>query len=115
MPQPTNEEEECEDVTEDTMSRRWSLEATAGVSQEDEEEEELMQSGDGESVDSETFVTETESGRLLFSYLTHIMTYTLMVEGMVPIDFHSRQNKYYGSQLVLSTAYHHLWLLHKIY
>lgn len=43
------------------MSRRWSLEATAGVSQEDEEEEELMPSGDGESVDSETFVTETES------------------------------------------------------
>ncbi|XP_052461978.1 E3 ubiquitin-protein ligase HECW2 [Carassius gibelio] len=56
-----NEEEECEDVTEDTMSRRWSLEATAGVSQEDEEEEELMPSVDGESVDSETFVTETES------------------------------------------------------
>lgn len=45
------------------MSRRWSLEATAGVSQEDEEEE-LMHSGDGESVDSETFVTETESGRM---------------------------------------------------
>lgn len=43
------------------MSRRWSLEATAGVSQEDEEEEELMPSVDGESVDSETFVTETES------------------------------------------------------
>ncbi|XP_055072400.1 E3 ubiquitin-protein ligase HECW2 [Misgurnus anguillicaudatus] len=61
VPQPTIEEEECEDVTEDTMSRRWSLEATAGVSQEDEEEE-LMHSGDGESVDSETFVTETESG-----------------------------------------------------
>ncbi|XP_021334623.2 E3 ubiquitin-protein ligase HECW2 isoform X1 [Danio rerio] len=56
---PTNEEEECEDVTEDTMSRRWSLEATAGVSQEDEDE--LIPSGDGESVDSETFVTETES------------------------------------------------------
>lgn len=61
-PEPSaNEEEECEDVTEDTMSRRWSLEATAGVSQEDEEEEELMPSGDGESGDSETFVTETES------------------------------------------------------
>lgn len=43
------------------MSRRWSLEATAGVSQEDEEEEELMPSVDGESVDSETFITETES------------------------------------------------------
>lgn len=42
------------------MSRRWSLEATAGVSQEDEEEE-LMPSVDGESVDSETFITETES------------------------------------------------------
>ncbi|XP_056321270.1 E3 ubiquitin-protein ligase HECW2 isoform X2 [Danio aesculapii] len=56
---PANEEEECEDVTEDTMSRRWSLEATAGVSQEDEDE--LIPSGDGESVDSETFVTETES------------------------------------------------------
>ncbi len=61
-PEPSaNEEEECEDVTEDTMSRRWSLEATAGVSQEDEEEEELMPSVDGESVDSETFITETES------------------------------------------------------
>ncbi|KAL0184305.1 hypothetical protein M9458_020001, partial [Cirrhinus mrigala] len=49
-PEPSaNEEEECEDVTEDTMSRRWSLEATAGVSQEDEEEEELMPSVDGES------------------------------------------------------------------
>ncbi|XP_048049945.1 E3 ubiquitin-protein ligase HECW2 [Megalobrama amblycephala] len=61
-PEPSAiEEDECEDVTEDTMSRRWSLEATAGVSQEDEEEEELMPSGDGESVDSETFVTETES------------------------------------------------------
>ncbi len=47
-------------MTEDTMSRRWSLEATAGVSQEDEEEE-LMPSVDGESVDSETFITETES------------------------------------------------------
>ncbi|XP_016113539.1 E3 ubiquitin-protein ligase HECW2-like [Sinocyclocheilus grahami] len=56
-----SQEEECEDVTEDTMSRRWSLEATAGVSQEDEEEEELMPSVDGESVDSETFITETES------------------------------------------------------
>ncbi|KTF84528.1 hypothetical protein cypCar_00031118 [Cyprinus carpio] len=54
-------EEECEDVTEDTMSRRWSLEATAGVSQEDEEEEELLPSADGESVESETFVTETKS------------------------------------------------------
>uniref|UniRef100_A0A671MF81 HECT-type E3 ubiquitin transferase n=1 Tax=Sinocyclocheilus anshuiensis TaxID=1608454 RepID=A0A671MF81_9TELE len=61
-PEPSaNKEEECEDVTEDTMSRRWSLEATAGVSQEDEEEEELMPSVDGESVDSETFITETES------------------------------------------------------
>ncbi|KAA0715784.1 E3 ubiquitin-protein ligase HECW2 [Triplophysa tibetana] len=60
-PLSANEEEECEDVTEDTMSRRWSLEATAGVSQEDEEEE-LIHSVDGESVDSETFVTETESG-----------------------------------------------------
>ncbi|XP_051564116.1 E3 ubiquitin-protein ligase HECW2-like isoform X2 [Myxocyprinus asiaticus] len=61
-PEPSdNEVEECEEVTEDTMSRRWSLEATAGVSQEDEEEEELMQSGDGESVDSETFVTETDT------------------------------------------------------
>uniref|UniRef100_A0A9J8CJR8 HECT-type E3 ubiquitin transferase n=1 Tax=Cyprinus carpio carpio TaxID=630221 RepID=A0A9J8CJR8_CYPCA len=61
-PEPSaNEEEECEDVTEDTMSRRWSLEATAGVSQEDEEEEELMPSVDGESVDSETFITEIES------------------------------------------------------
>ncbi|TRY94183.1 hypothetical protein DNTS_028357, partial [Danionella cerebrum] len=60
-PQPAaNEEEDCEDVTEDTMSRRWSLEATAGVSQEDEEDE-LIPSGDAESVDSETFVTETES------------------------------------------------------
>ncbi|XP_016393906.1 E3 ubiquitin-protein ligase HECW2 [Sinocyclocheilus rhinocerous] len=60
-PEPSaNEEEECEDVTEDTMSRRWSLEATAGVSQEDEEEE-LLPSVDGESVDSETFITETES------------------------------------------------------
>ncbi|XP_051998518.1 E3 ubiquitin-protein ligase HECW2-like [Xyrauchen texanus] len=59
-PEPSeNEIEECEEVTEDTMSRRWSLEATAGVSQEDEE---AMQSGDGESVDSETFVTDTESG-----------------------------------------------------
>lgn len=43
------------------MSRRWSLEATAGVSQEDEEEEELLPSADGESVESETFVTETKS------------------------------------------------------
>ncbi|KAI7809118.1 putative E3 ubiquitin-protein ligase HECW2-like, partial [Triplophysa rosa] len=60
-PLSANEEEECEDVTEDTMSRRWSLEATAGVSQEDEEEE-LIHSVDGESVDSETFVSETESG-----------------------------------------------------
>lgn len=64
-PVSANEEEECEDVTEDTMSRRWSLEATAGVSQEDEEEE-LIHSVDGESVDSETFVTETESGRMVW-------------------------------------------------
>ncbi|XP_052004538.1 E3 ubiquitin-protein ligase HECW2-like [Xyrauchen texanus] len=61
QPEPSAIEEECEDVTEDTMSRRWSLEAMAGVSQEDEEEEELMPSGDGESVDSETFVTETDT------------------------------------------------------
>ncbi|KAL6485115.1 hypothetical protein MHYP_G00071600 [Metynnis hypsauchen] len=56
-----NEEDEDE-VEEDTMSRRWSLEATAGVSQEEEEEEEEeLHSGEGGSVDSETFVTETDT------------------------------------------------------
>lgn len=51
--------EDEDEVEEDTMSRRWSLEATAGVSQEEDEEEELMHSGDAGSVDSETFATDT--------------------------------------------------------
>lgn len=54
-----NEDED--EVEEDTMSRRWSLEATAGVSQEEDEEEELMHSGEGGSVDSETFATDTNT------------------------------------------------------
>ncbi|XP_072542596.1 E3 ubiquitin-protein ligase HECW2 isoform X2 [Salminus brasiliensis] len=54
-----NDDEEDE-VEEDTMSRRWSLEATAGVSQDEEEEDELH-SVEGGSVDSETFVTETDT------------------------------------------------------
>ncbi|KAL7881409.1 hypothetical protein AOLI_G00082570 [Acnodon oligacanthus] len=55
-------EEDEDEVEEDTMSRRWSLEATAGVSQEEEEEEEEeLHSGEGGSVDSETFVTETDT------------------------------------------------------
>ncbi|XP_062861504.1 E3 ubiquitin-protein ligase HECW2 [Trichomycterus rosablanca] len=54
-----NEDED--DVEEDTMSRRWSLEATAGVSQEDEDEEELMHSGEAGSIDSETFASETNT------------------------------------------------------
>ncbi|KAI5107499.1 E3 ubiquitin-protein ligase HECW2-like isoform X1 [Silurus meridionalis] len=53
--------EEDDDVEEDTMSRRWSLEATAGVSQEEDEEEELIHSGEGGSVDSETFATDTNT------------------------------------------------------
>lgn len=58
-----NEDED--EVEEDTMSRRWSLEATAGVSQD--EEEELMHSGEGGSVDSETFATDTntDQGKIL--------------------------------------------------
>ncbi|XP_060793266.1 E3 ubiquitin-protein ligase HECW2 [Neoarius graeffei] len=54
-----NEDED--EVEEDTMSRRWSLEATAGVSQEEDEGEELMHSGEGGSVDSETFATDTNT------------------------------------------------------
>ncbi|XP_066542739.1 E3 ubiquitin-protein ligase HECW2 [Hoplias malabaricus] len=54
-----NDEDEDE-ADEDTVSRRWSLEATAGVSQEEEEDEELH-SVEGGSVDSETFVTETDT------------------------------------------------------
>lgn len=54
-----NEDED--EVEEDTMSRRWSLEATAGVSQEEDEEEELIHSGEGGSVDSETFATDTNT------------------------------------------------------
>uniref|UniRef100_A0A8B9JM04 HECT-type E3 ubiquitin transferase n=1 Tax=Astyanax mexicanus TaxID=7994 RepID=A0A8B9JM04_ASTMX len=57
FPKPTEDEDEVE---EDTMSRRWSLEATAGVSQDEEEEDELH-SVEGGSVDSETFVTETDT------------------------------------------------------
>ncbi|XP_041929210.1 E3 ubiquitin-protein ligase HECW2 isoform X1 [Alosa sapidissima] len=59
---PANEaEEEEEEEPMSTMSRRWSLEATAGVSQGEEEEEDLMPSAEGGSVDSETFVTDTET------------------------------------------------------
>lgn len=70
-----NEDEE--EVEEDTMSRRWSLEATAGVSQEEDEEEELMHSGEGGSVDSETFATDTNTDpgkiiNLLKISLTHL-------------------------------------------
>ncbi|KAK3543333.1 hypothetical protein QTP70_018059, partial [Hemibagrus guttatus] len=61
-PPPELQANEDEDeVEEDTMSRRWSLEATAGVSQEEDEEEELIHSGDGGSVDSETFATDTNT------------------------------------------------------
>lgn len=58
---PANEAEEEEEEEPDTMSRRWSLEATAGVSQGEEEEEDLIPSAEGGSVDSETFVTDTET------------------------------------------------------
>lgn len=59
--EPQEEEEEEEPEEPDTVSRRWSLEATAGVSQGEEEEEDLMPSVEGGSVDSETFVTDTET------------------------------------------------------
>ncbi|XP_031440177.1 E3 ubiquitin-protein ligase HECW2 isoform X2 [Clupea harengus] len=60
-PEPRANEEEEEEEEPDTMSRRWSLEATAGVSQGEEEEEDLIPSAEGGSVDSETFVTDTET------------------------------------------------------
>ncbi|XP_028847053.1 E3 ubiquitin-protein ligase HECW2 [Denticeps clupeoides] len=57
----THEEEEVEEDEEpDTVSRRWSLEATAGVSQEEEEEEELLPSGEGQLMDSEALISETD-------------------------------------------------------
>ncbi|XP_022519147.1 E3 ubiquitin-protein ligase HECW2 isoform X2 [Astyanax mexicanus] len=60
LPELVAKEEDEDEVEEDTMSRRWSLEATAGVSQDEEEEDELH-SVEGGSVDSETFVTETDT------------------------------------------------------
>lgn len=53
--------EDDDEVEEDTVSRRWSLEATAGVSQEEDEEEELIHSVEGGSVASETFATDTNT------------------------------------------------------